>query len=99
MEKWTTINLPICPRLCLLGDRTVIPQLTKDTHTVLIVGLTSAARIILRHWKSPDKPTFQERKVLMTETVSHEVMLTRIRGKRPEVLSSWDFFQVYLTSD
>ena len=99
LETWTTINLPICPHLCLLGDKTVIPQLTKDAHTVLIVGITSAARIILRHWKSPENPTFQEWKVLMTETVSYEVMLTRIRGKRPGVLSCWDFFGEYLTSN
>lgn len=98
LETWITVNLPLCPRLCLLGDKSVIPRLTKEVHSVLMVGLASAARIILRHWKAPEQPTFQEWKVLMTETASYEVMLTRIRGKRPVELSHWVSFQVYLTS-
>lgn len=98
LEKWIDVTLPLCPRLCLLGDKTTIPRLTKEVHSVLMVGLTSAARIILRHWKAPEHPTFQEWKVLMTETVSYEVMLTRLKGKGQVVLNNWDFFQAYLMS-
>lgn len=50
------------------------------------------------HWKSPENPTFQERKFLMNESVSYEVMLTRIKGKGPVALGSTDFFAEYTWS-
>ena len=64
-----------------------------------MAGITSAARIILRHWKLPTIPTFNEWKNLMSETASYEVMLARMRGRGPVVLGSWDDFVEYLTSN
>ena len=99
LEAWVGLSLPFSPRLCLLGDKTEIPQLTKSAHSVLMVGIASAARIILRYWKAPTLPTFNEWKALMSETASYEVMLARIRGRGPVVLGNWDYFMEYLTSN
>ena len=88
LEAWVGLSLPFSPRLCLLGDKTEIPQLTKSAHSVLMVGIASAARIILRYWKAPTLPTFNEWKALMSETASYEVMLSRIRGRGAVVLGN-----------
>ena len=82
-----------------MGDKTEIPKLTTSAHSVLMDGITSAARTILRHWKSPTIPTCHEWKALMSETASYEVMLARMRGRGPVVLGSWDYFVDYLTSN
>lgn len=97
LEAWVGLSLPLSPPLCLLGDKTEIPQLTKSAHSVLMVGIASAARIRLRYWKAPTIPTFNEWKALMSETTSYEVMLAIIRGKGPVVLGSWDYFMEYMT--
>ena len=66
---------------------------------MLHTHIASAARIILRYWKAPTLPTFNEWKALMSETASYEVMLARIRGRGPVVLGNWDYFMEYLTSN
>lgn len=99
LEVWAGVVLPLSPRLCLLGDKTETPPLTNSAYSVLMVGITSAARIILRHWKSSTCPTLQEWKILMTETTSYEVMLARVRNKGPVELVIWDYFMEHLTSN
>ena len=37
-----------------LRDKTESRNMTKSAYSVVMVGKASAARIILRHWKSPD---------------------------------------------
>ena len=98
LEVWIGISLPLSPRLCLMGDKTEIPKLTKSVHSVLMVGTPSAARIILRHWKASTTPTFNEWKALMSETASCEIMLARVRGRGRVALGSWKYFMDYLTS-
>ena len=91
--------MPISPRLCLLGDNTETPTLTRSSYSVVMVGIASAARMILRHWKSPVNPTMQEWKLLMSDTASYEVMLPRIRGKEPGTMGICDNFMIHLTSN
>ncbi len=42
-----------------LGDKTVAPQLSKLAFRVLITGLITCARVILRCWKEPQTPTLK----------------------------------------
>ena len=48
MGGWLECELPRMPRLCLLGDKTMVPQLSKFAFRVLINGLVTCARLILK---------------------------------------------------
>ena len=58
----------------------------------LMVGITVAASMILKHWKTPKTPGLQEWANAMIKTASYEHMLNRIntvnKGKAP----AWDSF-------
>uniref|UniRef100_A0AAR2LRZ1 Uncharacterized protein n=1 Tax=Pygocentrus nattereri TaxID=42514 RepID=A0AAR2LRZ1_PYGNA len=41
LETWAGVALPVSPRLCLLGDKTETPTLTKRACPVLTVGITT----------------------------------------------------------
>lgn len=99
LEAWAGVTLPVSPRLCLLGDKTETPTLNRKAYSILMVGITTCLRIILRYWKSTTCPSLQEWKILMTEATSYEVMLARIRSKGPVELGLWDFFMAHLTSN
>jgi len=51
LEEWMGSNLPVEPRLCLLGDKSMIPNIEKNKFTLIKIGCITAARMILRNWK------------------------------------------------
>ena len=90
-------SLPVSPLFCLLGDGTMLPHgITRAQHALITAGLITAARLILRNWKSSSTPGLADWTQLMTETASYEYMIARkndIKGKFHEV---WDYFYLYI---
>ena len=82
MGDWLKCDLPTSPRLCFLGDKTVVPQMSKSAFRVLIMGLTTCARMILRCWKEPQTPTLKMWEDEMMEVVACEKMLGRLNCKK-----------------
>lgn len=60
-----------------------------------MVGLITASRVILRHWKTAVSPNLWERLGAMVETASYEAMLYRLKGKEEDGMSSWERFWSY----
>ena len=50
------ITIPKSPRLCLLRDHTDLPKVSKYDLAIIKVGVITAARVILRLWKSRPPP-------------------------------------------
>ena len=49
LSAWSGSEVPQTPELCLLGDRSQMPDVPKGVFTVVVVGLVTACRIILKH--------------------------------------------------
>ncbi len=75
-------SITITPSLCLLN-------VTKDIKGVgvkhlkwLKVAITTAKRVILRHWKDSEPPTYQEWLNTLAETASYECLIYKINTSR-----------------
>ncbi len=55
-EEWLGFNLPVKPQLCLLGDKSVVPNIAKNEFTLIKIGCITAARMILHNCKCPKTP-------------------------------------------
>ena len=60
LGQWAGRKLPVSPRLCLLGDRSQLHNMSSKAFSVIMVGITVAARTILKHWKTVTIPGFKE---------------------------------------
>ncbi len=74
------ISLPVKPQLCLLGDKSVLPNIAKNEFTLIKIGCITAARMILRNWKCPKTPDLKDWIDGMIEIASYECMLGRFFG-------------------
>ena len=92
LSNWLRSKIPSCPELCLLGDRSQLPQISKCHFSVISVGVATACRIILRHWKALESPQVKEWVYAMTETASYESMLTRLSDDGGKGATPWDGF-------
>lgn len=92
MSKSLNCELPRSPRLCLLGDRTMVPLLNKYSFRILKTGLITCARIILRYWKEPQAPTLSMWKTQMMGNVACEKMLGRLNCENDVMKEKWDNF-------
>ncbi len=95
LEKWVGSALPPEPRLCLLGDRTVVPNVTTKTFTVVKVGIITAARILLCNWKLPRTSDLKEWNEEMMKITSFEYMLGRVSGEG-KMKETWDSYWTYV---
>ncbi len=86
--------MPPEPWLCLLGDRTVVPNVT-TTFTVVKVGTITGARILLRNWKLPRTPDLKEWNEEMMKITSFEYMLGRVSGEG-KMKETWDSYWAYV---
>lgn len=96
MEELLEQPLPSSPRLCLLGDRTLTPELTKVQFGLALAGFLTAAKVILRKWKSTSAPCYKDWMELMTNTASYELMLAKVRDKMSKFSAMWDSFLNYV---
>lgn len=97
LGNWVRINLPVSPRLCLLGDRSQLHNISGREFSVIMVGITVAARTILKHWKTPKTPGLKEWVDAMIKTASYERMLNRINMVKKGKAPAWDNFWSYIT--
>lgn len=96
LSAWSGSEVPQTPELCLLGDRSQMPNVTKGAFSVIMVGLVTASRIILRHWKTTVCPELNDWIKSMADTASYESMLNNLKGDRD---TDWDSFWNSLKHD
>ncbi|KAF7657710.1 hypothetical protein LDENG_00023230 [Lucifuga dentata] len=95
LSGWYGSKIPLTPSLCLLGDRSQMPNISKRAFSVIMVGVVTASRIILRHWKTTRAPHMKEWVAAMVETASCESMLNRLKGEM-DIISLWDTFWTHI---
>lgn len=98
MEGWLKSKLPISPRLCLLGDRGLVPDVHKAAFRVLNTGFVTCARLILTLWRIPQTPAFKTWRERMTENTACEKMLGRLNNYSEAVTEEWDSFSAYVST-
>lgn len=91
LSNWLGNTLPVSPRLRLLGDRTWIHSISAGEFSVIMVGITAAARITLRHWNTPKSPAIKEWVNMMTRTASYEHMLNWINDGTRRKAPIWEY--------
>ncbi len=110
LSEWSGVTVPLTPAMCLLGDRSQIPNASKRTFSVIMVGLVTASRVILRHWKTVVSPSLKDWLDAMVETASYvvcmsmyvrmyESMLCRLKGNTEDGMSLWEHFWNYTKTD
>ena len=90
VSKWLGVAVPASPRLCLLGDQTEMLNIPKYERGVLKVGMVTAARTILRVWRSTVAPDVKKWMEMMSEVASYEHMLARINNEEEHVKRAWE---------
>ena len=90
VSKWLGVAVPVSPRLCLLGDQTEMLNIPKHERGVLKVGMVTAARTILREWKSTVAPDVKKWMEMMSEVASYEHMLAKINNEEEHVRRAWE---------
>ncbi len=58
----------------------------------LKVALTTAKRVILRHWAGKNNPTYSEWLNALTETASYEQLIYKINGRMDIYTEIWEPF-------
>jgi len=92
-------NLPFSSRICLLGDKSEIPQVKYIEFSLVTVGVITAVRLILRFWKDIQCPSFKMWIESMVENVSYERMLAKVNGKHRDVNMWENFIQLVTLKD
>lgn len=95
LSNWSGSAIPLTPAVCLLGDRSQIPNISKGTFSVIMVGLVIVSRVILRHWKTAVSPNLRDWTNAMVETTSYESMLHKLSANKENGMISWDLFWTY----
>ncbi len=90
-EEWLGFNLPVKPQLCLLGDKSVVPNIAKNEFTLIKIGCITATRMILRNWKCPKTPDLKDWIDGMIKIASYECMLGRLQSEG-NMKKTWDLF-------
>lgn len=98
MEKWVGTPVPEFVQLCLLGDRSCLPNISKHAFALVLTGFISAARVILRKWKSQDRPTYGEWVKTMTEIASFELLIAKLHDRQESYMLVWEKFVFYKRS-
>lgn len=97
LSNWLGRDIPLCPRLCLLGDRAQALNITNGEFAVIMTGITTAARTILKHWKTPERPELKEWANAMIKTASYELMLNRMNNRNKNKAPIWDLLWTHIT--
>ena len=92
METGLGRTLPLSPRLCLLGDRSEVPDISNYDYAVLKMGFVTASRMILQMWKSAGTPGLDKWRERMGEVRAWEGMLIRLGGGHHKYMRAWEGF-------
>ncbi len=71
----------------------------QEEYSVIIVGLVTASRLVLRHWKTAVSPDLKDWINVMVETTSHESMLNRLKANKDSGTVPWDLFWTFRKTD
>ena len=93
MERWLGGTLPLSPKLCLLGDRSEVREVSKFDYAILKVGFITASRLILQLWKSTGVPSVGKWREKMGEVMGYEKMLIRLGGGNHKFIRAWEGFE------
>lgn len=80
------------PTLCILNKLHTTIKIRSQKLNWLKVAITTAKRVILRHWKSQESPSYEEWFLTLTETASFERLIYKINGKLQIFNEIWDPF-------
>ncbi len=58
-------------------------------YSVIMVGLVTASRLILRQWKTAVSPDLKDWINAMVETASNESMLSRLKANKHSEMVPW----------
>ena len=64
-----------------------------------MVGLVTASRVILRHWKTAVSPNLKDWTNAMVETASYVSMLYKLLANKEDGMTSWDVFWTYTSTN
>ncbi len=96
IQEWLGTPVPVSAQLCLLGDRSVLLQISKPAFALARTGFVSAARIILRNWKGQLRPEYREWVTLMTENASFELMIANLYNCKNSHHNVWKQFLSFI---
>lgn len=85
-------NIKPTPTLCILNKLDTTIKITSQKLRWLKVALTTAKRVILRHWKSQEIPSYEEWFLTLAETASFERLIYKINEKLQLFNETWDSF-------
>ncbi len=68
------------PTVFTIGEKSQLPNVSKRVLSVIMVSITMASWIILRHWKTVKAPELKDWMSAMIEMASYESMLNRVNG-------------------
>ena len=72
-------------------------NISKGKLSVIMVGVSVAARIIFKNWKTPKAPQFKEWVNMMIKTASYECMLYKLNTRDGTTAPDWEPFWSYIT--
>lgn len=82
----------LTPALCLLNCLEGNDNIGRLQAQWLKVAITTAKRVILRHWLGQNIPTYSEWLTALSETASYERLIYKINGKLKVYLEVWSPF-------
>lgn len=85
-------NISLTPALCLLNSIKGNERMNVKKAQWLKIALTTAKRVILRHWAGKNNPTYYEWINARTETASYEQLIYKINGKTDIYTEIWEPF-------
>lgn len=92
LSSWSASVIPLIPALCLLGDRSQTPNISKGEFSVVMVGLITASRIILRHWKTAEPLNLKEWINVIVEAAAWNLRVTDLKEIQKMAPPLWTFF-------
>ena len=84
--------MELTPALCLLNSLKGHERIGLKKAQWLKVAITTAKRVILRHWAGGNNPTFSEWFTALSETASYERLIYKINGKIDIYTEVWESF-------
>ena len=84
--------MDLTPATCLLSSLKGHERIGLKKAQWLKVAITTAKRVILRHWAGGNNPTFSEWFTALSETASYERLIYKINGKIDIYTEVWESF-------
>ena len=85
-------SITINPSLCLLNITKYIKDFSVKHLKWLKVAITTAKRVILRHWQDSEPPIYQKWFNTLAETASYERLIYKINNNLDTFSEIWELF-------